>query len=113
MSKRIKNLVKLTILIATRQAYFLGRNIYLFAEEPYLTLKKVVEDRDKSQIFLIMLTALTPTIGYVAGRIIYDLWKYQRMVFLTGDVFVLTVIIQTVILGYLAYWIFKVIKSSK
>jgi hypothetical protein len=112
IEKRIKKILELIFLITTRQLYFLGRNWYLMTYEPYLTIKEIWEKRDKSQIFLIFLSALTPIMVYVVARIIYDLIKYNQLLFMTGKVFEYMVVIQILIIGYLGYWIVKVIRDQ-
>jgi len=113
IKKRLKKLSKLGILIGTRQFYFLGRNWYLLSYQPYLTLKDIYEKRDKSQMVLMAITALTPAIVYILARIIWDLVKYQRLLLVTGRVFVAAGVIQTIVLLYLGYWILMVIKNDK
>lgn len=113
IKKKLKNLSKLGILIAVRQAYFLGRNIYNLYYSPYLTLKKIKNDGDKSQFVLVTAAALTPVIIYVILRIIYDLLKYGRMVPAAGKVFLLMGIIQTIVLIYLGYWTLEVLRKEK
>lgn len=112
IGKRIKNLFKLTGLISLRQGYFLGRNWYELMREPYLTIKDLKESKDKSQIFLISVSAFCPLLVYVALRIVYDLIKYQSLVIVTGPIFQLTVIFQLLILFYLAYWTLKVFSNK-
>ena len=98
----------LSTLISVRQGYFLGRNWYELMREPYLTIKDLKESRDKSQIFLISLTALTPLFLYVFFRIIYDLIRYHSLLIVTGEVFKLAIFIQGLVLLYLGYWVVKV-----
>lgn len=76
--------------------------------EPYLTIKALKESRDKSQIFLISLTALAPLFIYIIARIIYDLIRYHSLLVVTGGVFKLAVLVQGLILVYLGYWTIKV-----
>lgn len=109
VEKRLKNLLRLSILIGLRQGYFLVRNWYLLIRSPYLTIKNIRDSRDKSQFLLISLTALTPAFLYLVGRIVHDLWKYGRMVMITGDVFLTTGTVQVVVLAYLAFWTLMVI----
>jgi len=91
----------------------LGRNIYNLYYSPYLTLKKIKEERDKSQFVLVTTAALTPVIVYIILRIIYDLLKYGRMVAMTGRVFLLMGTIQAIVLIYLGYWTLKVLRKEK
>ena len=109
---RVKKLFKLTTLISVRQGYFLGRNWYELMREPYLTIKALKESRDKSQIFLISLTALAPLFVYIVARIIYDLIRYHSLLVITGGVFKLAVLIQSLILIYLGYWTVKVFQEN-
>lgn len=113
IKKRLKKLLKLGGLIATRQLYFLGRNLYLLSYQPYLTLKDIYEKRDKSQFLLLTITALTPVIVYSVSRVIWDLVKYQRLLFVTGKVFLAATGIQIAVLGYLGYWTLQVLKKEK
>lgn len=110
--KRLKKLWQLWILICVRQVYFLGRNIYNLYYRPYLTLKKIKDEEDKSQILLISLTALTPLYFYVILRVTYDLLKYGRIVLVTGNVFTAAIGIQAILLGYLLYWTLMVLRKS-
>lgn len=111
--KRLRKLVKLGMLIAVRQGYFLGRNIYELYYQPYLTIKELVEKQDKSQMLLVALAAMTPAITYVLARIVYDLIKFGRLVALTGNVFLIMGMIQMLVLAYLGYWALMVIRNSK
>jgi hypothetical protein len=83
------------------------------AYEPYLTLKNIYIKRDKSQMFLMGITAISPAIIYVIARIIWDLFKYHRLLLLTGRVFMVAVVIQTAVLIYLGYWILQVLRKEK
>ena len=113
IEKRIKNIWKLSVLIGVRQGYFLGRNIYELYYQPYLTIKEVVDKRDKSQSFLIALAAITPTLFYFLARIIWDLAKYHQILPVTGNVFLAAAGIQVVVLAYLGYWTLEVLKKEK
>ena len=90
----------------------MGRNWYQLIREPYLTIKDLKESRDKSQIFLVSLTALSPLFLYVVLRIIYDLIRYHSLVIVTGEVFKLAILIQTLVLFYLGYWVVRVFKEE-
>ena len=101
-------MLRLSGLIGVRQGFFLTRNWYLLLTEPYTTIKNIKESEDKSQIFLIGVTAFSPVGIYIILRIIWDLIKYGQILWLTGNVFLIMGIIQAVILGYLGYWVLKV-----
>lgn len=113
IEKRLKKLWKLTVLISARQIYLLGRNWYLLVTQPYLTVKQIKDSEDKSQIFLILLTAISPVVVYVVARVVWDLVKYQRLLMLTGKVFLGMGMVQMIIFIYLGYWILMVIRKDK
>lgn len=110
--KRLKKVLGLGILIGIRQGYFLLRNIYELYYQPYLTIKELINKRDKSQIFLISLAAMTPSIVYVLARLVWDMVMYQRLLIMTGKVFLVAGGIQLLVLSYLFYWTFRVLKSK-
>ena len=112
IKKRVKNLFRLSALISLRQGYFLGRNWYELIREPYITIKELKESRDKSQIFLISLTAFSPLFLYIFLRIIFDLIVYHSLVIVTGEVFKLAIYIQGIVLLYLGYWVIKVFSEE-
>lgn len=112
IEKRVKKLFKLGTLLGVRQGYFLGRNLYELLREPYLTLRELREKRDKSQIFLISLTALSPLLVYLFLRIIYDLIKHGSLLLITGPIFKIIVGLEILILAYLGYWSLMVLKEK-
>lgn len=112
IKERVRNLFRLGALIGIRQGYFLGRNWYELMREPYITIKELKEKRDKSQILLISLTALTPLFLYLVSRIVYDLIRYKSLIIITGNGFKLAVLIQSLILIYLFYWVIQVFKEK-
>ncbi len=109
IEKRLKNLLKLGTLIIARQGYFLGRNWYQMIYNPYLTLKNIKTEKDKSQFFLIIFSALFPICCYIIGRLMWDLLVHGQLLWLTGNVFWAVVFVQALILGYLAYWSLQVL----
>lgn len=111
IKKRIKNISKLTILIAARQIWKLLCNLYHLISEPFLTLKLLIKERDKSQIFLVGLTFLVPIIAYFLARIVWDYYRYGLIIDGVGLFFVLAVIIQITLFMYLGHWVLKVIKN--
>lgn len=113
IKKRLINIVKISGLIGIRQTYFLGRNWYLLVTQPYLTIRAIRDSRDKSQIFLISLTALAPALVYILARVVTDLIFYGRILWMTGNVFSIAGLIQIVVLAYLGYWILCVLRKDR
>jgi hypothetical protein len=112
IKKRINNIFKLTILIAARQIWKLLCNLYHLITEPFLTLKLLFKERDKSQIFLIGVFFLMPLLAYFIARIIWDYYRYKLIINHVGTLFVITVIVEIILLAYLGYWIWKAVKSK-
>ena len=113
IKKRIKKILKLTELIFVRQIWKLVENLYNIITQPFLALKKIViRDRDKSQIFLISIFFLMPTMLYLVARVVWDYYRYGLIIGGLGKFFLIAVIIQIVVLAYLGYWLWKVIKNK-
>ncbi len=111
MKKRVKNIFKLTVLIAARQIWKLLCNLYHLITEPFITLRLLIKEKDKSQIFLICMIFLLPIIAYLLGRIAWDYYRYGFVVDNVGVFFTLAIVIQTTLLLYLGYWVLRVIKK--
>lgn len=100
-------------LIGVRQGYKLTRNWYQIYFEPELVIRELRETKDKSQIFLIAVTALAPLFLYVIARVIYDLWKYQSIVLVTGSGLGLALGLEVIIWGYLFFWVGKIWREDR
>lgn len=112
MKKRIKNIIKLSILIGVRQMWGLMCNLYLLVYQPFLTLRTIRGKRDKSQFFLLSTTVMAPALFYVGARVVWDAYKYGRLLHSIGPVFWATTIIEATIFSYLTYWTVKVILKN-
>jgi hypothetical protein len=110
ITKRIKRIFKLTVLIAARQIWKLLCNLYHLISEPFLTLKRLIKERDKSQFFLIGLVFLMPIISYFLARIVWDYYRYGLIVKDVGVFFSVSLIVEIILLMYLGFWILRVIK---
>jgi hypothetical protein len=99
--------------VGLRQLWKLGSNIYLLAYQPYLTLKNLKENRDKSQIFLLLLTALLPLILYVITRVAWDYYRFGKIIWALGPVFVGITGLEFLIWSFLSYWVFRVMRNGK
>ena len=111
IKKRIKKIFKLTILIVVRQVWKLLCNLYHLITEPFLTLKLLISERDKSQIFLMGIIFLMPIIAYFLARIVWDYYRYGLIIDKVGIFFTLAISIQIILLLYLGYWVLKVIRK--
>ena len=111
--KRIEKIGKLVGLIAVRQGVFLGKNLYNLVYSPFVTIREVIEKRDKSQIFLITVAVISPAAGYTAARLIWDSYWYGRLLRSIGPVFNAVFVLEAAILLYMAYWSYQVYKKRK
>lgn len=112
IKKRIKKIIKLSFLIAIRQIWKLLCNLYNIVEQPFLTLKTlIIKDKDKSQIFLIIIVILSPLLVYSVARIIWDYYRFGMIINGVGFFFLIVSGVELMILGYLMYWIIKIMKK--
>lgn len=113
IKKRIKKIIKLVFLISVRQIWKLLCNLYNIVEQPFLTLKKlIIKDRDKSQMFLVGIIFLMPMFAYGIARVVWDYYRYGLILNGVGMVFLTAISIQIILLSYLGYWLWKIIKSK-
>jgi hypothetical protein len=112
MKKRIKKIFKLTVLIGARQIWKLLCNLYHLITEPISTIKILIKERDKSQIFLILLVFSIPIISYFLARIVWDYYRYGTIVKDVGGIFIAAIIVQILLLWYLGYWVLKVVSKK-
>lgn len=109
--KRIKKILKLTVLIAARQIWKLLCNLYNLGREPVLVIRSLIRSRDKSQIFLVGLVLLMPIISYFLARIVWDYYRYGVVVKEVGWWFGGAVMVQIGLLLYIGHWVLKSIKK--
>jgi len=110
IKKRIKNIFKLTVLIAARQIWKLLCNLYHLITEPILTIKTLIKERDKSQIFLIIMVVIAPITAYFLARIVWDYYRYGLVVKDVGMFFGMSVTLEIILLAYMGFWMIKAIK---
>lgn len=111
--KRIKKILRLFELITVRQLWKLVENLYKIITQPFLALKTlIIKDRDKSQIFLVGIIAAMPVIAYVMARIFWDKYKYGMVLAGVGKIFLIVFIIETIVFGYLGFWIWKIFRKK-
>lgn len=109
IKNRIKKIFKLIELIIARQLWKLSSNLYHLITQPFLTLKNlVIKDKDKSQIFLIIVVTIMPIASYIGARIIWDNYKYGAISKSVGNIFLIVLIIEAVIWFYLGFWLWKI-----
>jgi len=101
----------LSSLIAVRQIYKLGRNCYELIYEPEITLRELIKDFDKSQMLLLVLTALTPLFIYLILRVAWDLIVYGNVVAVFGAGLNFVLFLEFLIFVYLGYFVVKVLRK--
>jgi len=112
IKRRIKNIFKLTILIAARQIWKLLCNLYHLITEPILTIKTLIKERDKSQIFLIIMVIIAPITAYFLARIIWDYYRYGVLVKDVGMFFGLSITTEILLVTYFGFWIIRAVKRK-
>jgi len=113
IKKRIKKIAKLSILVSIKQVWGLICNLYLLSYQPFLTLRTIKESRNKVQLMLIVLTAISPAMFYLTARVVWDNYKYGRILNSIGQVFLTVFVVEILIFSYLLYWSVKVMKKTR
>jgi hypothetical protein len=81
--------------------------------EPFVTLRLLIKERDKSQIFLIGMIFFMPIIVYFLARLAWDYYRYGLIVDGVGIFFTIAIFIQAGLFLYLGYWVLRIIKNWK
>lgn len=113
IKERIKRIYKLTILIAVRQIWKLAENLYRLVNQPFLTMKDLAKSKDKSQIFLITVTAVAPIIFYTVARLFWDFYRFKHILPAVGGFFKAVILIEAGVLLYLGYWMFQALRKRR
>ncbi|MFA5828359.1 MAG: hypothetical protein WC841_03315 [Candidatus Shapirobacteria bacterium] len=111
IKKRVEKIAKLSILVGAKQAWKLLCNLYLLSYQPFLTLRTIKESDDKLQLILLLLAVVSPAVFYVTTRVVWDNYKYGRVLNSVGQVFLVVFVVEVLIFSYLLYWSIKVIRS--
>ncbi len=99
-------------LIAARQGWKFLCNLYLLSYQPFLTIRNLIEEKDKLQLFLLLLLAISPGTIYILARVVWDTYRYGGVLTSVGVVFLVMLIAQCSVFGYLGYWFWKVMKNK-
>jgi len=113
IKNRLRKISKLIVLISARQIWKLLCNLYQLINQPFLAIKTLLKEKDKSQIFLLSLMAIMPGIFYVMARLFWDKYRYGFVLNSVGMVFLIILIIEFLIFAYLGYWLFRALKKNK
>ncbi|RLC34586.1 hypothetical protein DRH14_02630 [Candidatus Shapirobacteria bacterium] len=107
----MKKIIKLSLLLIIRQVWLWLCNLYLLSYEPFNVLKKIKEDRDKSQFLLVGGSLSIPMLIYVVMRLITDPLLYGSWLMSVGSIFKLAILLELLGMAYLIYWTNRVLRS--
>ena len=112
IGKRLKKLITLGGLVAIREVWGLGCNLYLMTYQPRVVWKNLLEKKNRWQLRLVGGAAIWPTIGYLVARIGYDKVKYGFIQPGYGKVFWTAVGVQVLVGWFWGYWFYRTIKNK-
>lgn len=112
---KIQNLTKFGILVGVKESYLFARNLLGLYEHPFLTTKRIVDQRDLSQGILIFGLPAYLWFGWVLVLLISRVFIFQRLQFgfwakvsfLASSLFTFSVFL------FFAYWVFEVFKKGR
>jgi len=110
MKKQIKKIVWLMVLILARQIWGWACNLYLLTYQPRATIRNLIETRDKSQLFLLAVTIISPSLLYILVRVGWDWWRWGRVLPGVGVVFETAATIQIIVAVWIGYWFFRALR---
>jgi hypothetical protein len=113
--KRIKTVFYLLILLLCREGYFWCRNAWGLVVHPYLTLRRVRQENDLSEFFLLYISIVSPLVIAVIASGFFLLLKliFQTSLPLVGTLifwFDVWLFLSFLLVGgWFAYWLRKVL----
>lgn len=107
---KFKNLIRLGLLIALKESYFVIRNFYGLLVHPFLTTKKIMQEKDLSQGILIFGMPFYLWLGWVMVLLVSRVFIFQELRFgiLAKSSFLLITAFVSLFFLFLGYWILKV-----
>jgi len=79
--------------------------------QPRATLRNLIKTRDKSQLFLLIITVISPSLVYVMIRIGWDWWRWGRVLPGVGLIFETALTIQIVVASWTGYWFLRAVRK--
>lgn len=115
-AKNLKTIVYLFLLIFLKEGYLLIRNILGLVFHPYLTLRRIKVENDRSALVLLyasivspFLVALIISFSYLFLRIFLGLSLFLTNLIILLDVFLFLIFL--IVGSWFAYWLRQTIKS--
>ncbi len=114
MNRKFKKLAKFGILVGIKESYLFLRNLYGIYSHPFLTTKKIVEQKDLSQGILLFGLPIYLWLGWVFILLVSRLFIFGRLQFgiLAKTSFLLVSFFISLFSLFLGYWIFKVYEKE-
>jgi hypothetical protein len=119
MKKNIIKITRLTILLIAKETWLLFRNLLGLVYHPFLTLRRIRQEKDKSQALLMIGTIISP--GIIVMTINFIIYLGLRFMNLQLSTLVKNLIIfsnlyifmlTATAVFYLLYWTYQVIKKN-
>lgn len=110
-----EKILKLLTLLFVREGYLLVRNLYGVVEHPFLTFKRIYNEKDYSQGILLFGLPLAFWFGWIFILLISRLFIFGRLHFgiLAKASFLASSLFVSVIFLFLGYWVLEVWKKGK
>ncbi len=107
---RIRKILRLGILVGTKESYFFMRNLYGIYAHPFLTTKRIMAEKDLSQGILLFGLPIYLWLGWVLVLLISRILIFQelRFGFLARASFFFFSFFLSVLMLFLGYWLMKV-----
>lgn len=113
-----KKIIQLGLLLVVKESYLFGRNLYGLVIHPFLTLKRIKKERDRSQFLLISAFAFSPLLA--AGLTSILLWLASSFLpafessFKTASLvfFITAFFVFLALASWIGYWFVKIKKTS-
>lgn len=106
---KIRKITKLGILVGLKETYLLARNAYGLLTHPFLTTKRIMQEKDLSQGILVFGLPIYLWLGWIFILLVSRIFIFQELRFglLAKSSFLLVTALVSLLFLFLGYWIFK------
>jgi len=107
---KTKKLAKIGVLLGVREGYLFTRNLYGILVHPFLTIGRIVKEKDRSQELLIFGLPVYLWFFWVFVLLVSRLFIFGRLQFgfLAQASFLVSSIFTSLLFTLLFYWVFRI-----
>jgi hypothetical protein len=114
LKRKTKKVIKLGILVGVKESYLFLRNVYGLYAHPFLTTKRIVDEKDFSQAILLFGLPAYLWLGWIAVLLASRIFFFQRFYFgfWAKTSFLISSFSVSFLSLFLGYWILIIFREK-